>query len=118
MIRNLFAIIAAILIGFSLAKFIEGAVGGSSGLLAGWFVGAFVATAIALLLGRRWAPLGILGAGTIFFSALIALIGAPASLLLWPGAVIATALGGWLALKVLGATNDQPQSGQKESLFD
>lgn len=118
MLRNLLAIIIATLAGFTLAKFAEGAIGGTSGLLTGWFVGAFVAAVIALLIGRSWAPLGMLGAGTIFFSAVIALIGAPAPLWLWPAAALATALGGFLALRLLKAHKKLPQAATKETLFD
>lgn len=134
MIRSLFAILAAVLAGFALARVLEGAGAAALGeipapgaapsaayqaiLVAGWFAGAFVAAAIALLLGRRWAPLGGLAAGVILFSAVIMLVSTPLSWLLWPGALFATAAGGYAAVKLLRARSTLDQPGRGGGLFN
>ena len=134
MIRSLFAVIVAVLLGFAASRFVEGAGAAALGesiapdaapsmgyqavLLLGWLVGAFVAALIAVLLGRRWAPLGALAAGAIMFSAVIALISTPLSWLLWPGAAIATAGGGFAAVKLTRAKAMIDKPGSQGGLFN
>ncbi len=129
MIRSLFAVIVAVISGFTLARMIEGAGAGIIGatpqtgaydalLLTGWAAGAFAAALIALLRGRRWAPRGALGAASIFLGAAITLFSYPHGWLIWPGAVIATALGGYGAVKLTGAKAAHPQMRRKDGLFD
>ncbi len=130
MLRNLFAVIVATIAGLAIAKFVEGAVGGGAapgeavtsaeqaGLVIGWGVGAFTAAALALAIGRRWAPLGWLGAGTIFFAAGITLMTFSLPLWLWPASAAATGAGGWLAVWLLKAKSAFPQPPSKETLFD
>ncbi|MEM8771098.1 MAG: hypothetical protein AAGD92_05545 [Pseudomonadota bacterium] len=130
MLRNLLAIIVATIIGLSVAKFVEGAFGGGVapeevasaidqlGLVVGWFVGSFIAAVLALLVGKRWAPLGWLAAGTIFFAAIITLVSFPLSFLLWPASAAATAAGGFAAIKLLNAQTSHPGSENKNGLFD
>jgi hypothetical protein len=130
MLRNLLAIIVATIAGLAIAKFVEGAIGGGAapgetiagaeqaGLVIGWGVGAFVAAALALAIGRRWAPLGWLGAGTIFFAAAITLMTFSLPLLLWPTSAAATGAGGWLAIKLLKAQYAYPNASPKATLFD
>jgi sorbitol-specific phosphotransferase system component IIBC len=119
MLRSLFAVIASVILGLAAAKFVEGAGAALIGesheafyqflLTFSWFVGALIAALMALLLGRRWAPLGYLAAGTIFFSAFMTLLSAQLSWLLWPGAAIASAIGGYAALRLTNATNVFPE---------
>ncbi len=130
MLRNLVAIILATIVGLAIAKLIEGVIGGGvppgeaasarelAGLAAGYFGGAFVAAAIALLIGRRWAPLGWLGAATILFAAFITLTTFSLPLILWPLSVAACGAGGWLAVRLLRADMQYRQGKQNESLFD
>lgn len=130
MLRNLAAIIPATIIGLAVAKFIEGLIGGGAapgiavnareiaGLAIGYFGGAFTAAVIALLIGRRWAPLGWLGASTILFAAIITLATFKLPLVLWPLSAAACGAGGWLAVKLLKAEMQYRQDNQKESLFD
>lgn len=129
MIRSLFAVIVAVIAGLGAARLVEGAGAAlldaapmspayQGVLAAGWLVGAFVAAAMALLLGRRWAPLGALAAASVFLAAFIALIGNPLHWLLWPGAVLATALGGLAAVKLTGAKSAHPALRKKHGLFD
>ena len=127
MLRSLFSIIVSVIAGLGAAKFLEGGIaavmgGGSEGvyallLVASWFTGAFIAALIALLLGRRWAPLGMLAAGTIFFSAFMTLLSASLGWWLWPAAGVAAAAGGWLALRVGGAKSALPVKKLEQDIF-
>ena len=140
MIRSLLAIVVAVLLGMTASKFIEGMglaafpiadappgdlaahnaalrsapFGYKATLLAGWGVGAFVSAVTALLIGRRWAPLGWLGAGSILFLSLITLVGAPLGLWLWPSSVAITLVSGFLSLKLLGAVTKAPLENKKD----
>lgn len=130
MLRNLAAIILATIVGLALARFVEGLIGGGVvageaasakdlvGLSIGYFVGAFVAAGLALLVGRRWAPLGWLGAATILFAAILTLTTFKLPLILWPASAAACGAGGWLAIKLLKGTMPYPASNKNESLFD
>ncbi len=129
MIRSLFAVIVAVISGLGAAKLVEGAgvyflhaaplSAAHQGLLiAGWLAGAFVSALIALLLGRRWAPLGGLAAASVFLAAFITLIANPLNWLLWPAAAIATALGGFAAIRLTGAQGSHPALRKKDGLFD
>lgn len=138
MVRSLFAIIAATIIGLAAAKFTEGAsqtiltgqtngepagldaaiTGRQFGLVFAWLVGAFVAALCALMIGRRWAPLGALAAATIFFSAVITIASFSLHWALWPLSAIATAAGGYAAIFLLGAKNDYPARQKKRKIFD
>ena len=134
MIRSFIAIIVSTIIGLTAAKFVEGAgqaaAAGPEGayasasaayqgaLIAGWGVGAFAAALVAMLIGGRWAPLGGLAAGTIFLAAIIALLSAPLSWYALPGAAGATALGGFCAVKLLGASLAPPSKNKKLQLFN
>ncbi len=130
MLRNLAAIIVAAIAGLIVAKFAEALIGGGvapgeaadggnlAGLVAGYFIGAFIAASIALLIGRRWAPLGWLAAATILFNAIITMTTFKLTLFLWPVSIAACAAGGWLAIRLLKASTSSPQNNRKESLFD
>ena len=127
MIRSLFAIIVSVIAGLAAAKFFEGGLlalmGEGTGaryslvLVMSWFIGAFVAAILALLIGRRWAPLGLLAAGTIYFSAFMSLLSSSLSWWVWPGAGVAAAAGGLLALRALGAGFEQPTNKTKQDVF-
>lgn len=136
MLRSLIAIIAAVLVGLIISKFVESTGQSALGqeaeifaghapsgvyqaiLLAGWMAGAFFAGVIALLIGRRWAPLGALAAGTMFFSAIIAQASFSLSWLLLPAAALVTAAGGYAAIRLLGATNQYPAPGRNQDIFN
>ena len=127
MLRSLFAIIVSVIAGLGAAKFFEGgliAVMGETSnitysmvLIVSWFIGAFVAAVLALLIGRRWSPLGLLAAGTIFFSAFMSMLSASLSWIVWPGAGLATAAGGLLALRAFGGGFEQPSNKTKKDVF-
>ncbi len=127
MLRSLFAVIVAVIVGLGAAKFVEsggaaliGSVEGAAyqALLAfSWLVAAFVAASLALLLGRRWAPLGFLAAVTIFFSTVMTLLAADLSWLLWPGAAIVSAIGGYGALQITNATKAYPETKLSKEIF-
>ena len=127
MIRSLFAIIIAVIAGLASAKFVEG---GGKALMEGadtstiylltlsWFVGAFVSASVALLIGQRWAPLGILAAATMFLAATLALPNAGLNWIAYIGAALATALGGFLALRIARAENEHPAKRSERELFN
>ena len=137
MLRSLIAVLVATIVGLTVSKFIEGAglallapppepggeTAGAPGgygalLLAAWLVGAFTAALSALLIGRRWAPLGGLAAATVFLSAAIGLMSFPGGWILWPLSAIATAGGGYGAIRLLRATNKYPEKASSEKFFD
>ena len=130
MLRNLLAIIVATVAGLAIAKFIEGLIGGGvapgeaaagreiAGLAVGYLVGAFIAATLAMLIGRRWAPLGWLGAATIGFAAVITLMSFNLPWVLWPLSAAACAAGGWGSIKLLKAQYQLPNAKPKETLFD
>jgi len=137
MLRSLFAVILATIIGLAVAKFIEGA--GVAGfdlttpmpgaetslsiayqllLVAGWGVGALVAALIALALGKKWAPLGALAAMTVFFTALMSILTFSLNWLVLPGAAAMTGLGGYISIRLLKAQWPAPQRSDAKALFD
>ena len=135
MLRSLLALMAATFIGLATAKFIEGAgaalfsldLGAANAghtlpyagvLIFAWTISAFVAAICALLIGRRWAPLGALAAATVYLSAIIALLSTPASILIWGLTAAGVAVGGWTAIKALGATQVYPANKEKSDFFD
>lgn len=129
MIRSLIAVIIAVIAGFALAKTVEGAGAAMAGavpgsaayditLLAGWLAGAFAAALIALLVGAKWAPLGAVAASSIFLGAVITLFSYPMDWFMWPGALIAAALGGYGAVKLTGARAEHPALRRRSGLFD
>ena len=137
MLRSLGAVLIATIVGLTVSKFVEGAaqailgappqidggtliVGDGYGgvLVVAWTIGAFVAACCALLIGRRWAPLGGLAAATVFFSAAIALMSFSLHWILWPISALATAGGGFAAIRLLRAKARYPEKNQKRVLFD
>lgn len=138
MIRSLFAVVVGVILGLTAARFVEGAglalagagqvaahqqaepltVAHRAALVAGWGVGAFAAAASALLIAGRWAPLGGLAAGTIFLAAVIAQLEASLGWPVWLASALATALGGYAAIALLGATQTHPSNRSQDGLFD
>ena len=131
MLRSLLAVVVAVVLGLTVAKFIEGAgqagLGLSAGaadaagykalLLGGWMIGAFAAASLALLIGRRWAPLGWLAAASLFLDAAITAGGASLGWVMWPAAALVTGLGGLLAVRLLRARSTYPEKAQDKGLF-
>ena len=129
MLRSLAAVIIAVLAGFAASKMIEGGgavlIGAEPGsaayaslLGAGWGVGAFLAAFIAMFAGKRWAPLGMLSASAILLGAVITLFSSPVSWVMWPIAIVSTAIGGFGAVRLLGARMLHPDLRRKDGLFD
>ena len=124
MLRSIIAIIVAVVAGMFVARFFEIVVGaafapagGAQGavtaghqllLVVGWTIAAFAAAALSLLIGKRWAPLGWLGAATICLLAVISIASAAVSWLLWPGAIAGAGFGGWSAVKLLRGDYTHP----------
>lgn len=129
MIRSLFAVIAAVIAGFALAKLVEGGGAAVTGaapgegaydglLLLGWFLGAFMAAVTAMVVGARWAPLGAVAAASLFLGAAVTLFSYPMSWFMWPGALLVTALGAYGAIRFTGAKSVYPARAPKTGLFD
>ncbi len=129
MIRSLAAVIIAVIAGLTAAKLIEG--GGAALINArapsaaycalvsiGWLAGAFAAAFIAMFLDKRWAPLGMLAAASIFLGAALGLFSSPLGWWMWPVALIAAALGGLGAVRTIGAGMSHPDMHRKDGLFD
>lgn len=134
MLRSLLAIIIAVIAGLSVARFIEAATASfrktasslvesalpidyQLTLVVGWFVGAAVASALALLMGRKWAPLGFLAGGTIFFSAIITILTFSLNWLIAAPAAIATASAAYGVHRLLKPQMDYPQGKAKSDYF-
>ena len=126
MLRSLLAVVAAVLAGFVIAKSVEGlALAGAApmspahlaGLAAGWAFGAFAAAAIALLIGRRWAPLAHLSAASLSLNAIVTLLPAAAPIWFWPAALALTTGGGMLAARLLKAQSAHPDASRKGGLL-
>lgn len=129
MLRSLAAVIIAIIAGLTLAKIIEGGGAALAGatpqsatyqvlLALSWFAGAFAAGVIALLIAKRWAPVGIIAASSMFLSAFTALTSTPLSWLLWPASILATGVGAHLAILATKATFASPVKNSKGGLFE
>jgi hypothetical protein len=129
MLRSLAAVIIAVIAGLSAAKLIEG--GGAVLIGAepvsaayavvlgtGWGAGSFLAAFIALFMGKRWAPLGMLSASAILLGAVITLFSSPLSWVMWPVAIASTTIGGYGAIWLLGARMIHPDLQRKDGLFD
>ncbi len=128
MLRSLLSIIVAVIIGLTTAKFVEGAGAALLGektaslsyyllLSVGWLAGAFAAAAIALALGRRWAPLGYLAGASMFFSAVMTLLSFSLSWFLWPVSALATGAGALAAVMLLKAQMAYPGATERKDLF-
>jgi len=128
MLRSLLSIIVAVIIGLATAKFVEGAGAALLGeeaaslsynllLALGWLTGAFAAAVIALVLGKRWAPLGFLAGASMFFSAIMTLMAFSLSWFLWPVSALATAAGALAAVRLLNAQMAYPGATERKDLF-
>ena len=123
MLRSLIAVLVSVLVGLTAAKFLEGglaALTGVEGILSreeelpaayqvilvfAWFVGALIAAAIAVLMGRKWAPLGWVASVTILFNAIMTITAASVSWWMWLTAPVVTLIAGAIAIRVLNAQN-------------
>lgn len=129
MLRSLFAVIVAVIAGLTAAKLVEG---GAAALfeaapisaayqvilVSSWLAGGFVAALAALLIARRWVPVGVIAAASIFLSAAVAVLSAPLSWLLWPGGALAVAIGAFAAIKLTKATFAAPALQSRDQLFN
>ncbi|MBB5519979.1 hypothetical protein [Amphiplicatus metriothermophilus] len=125
MLRSLLAVIVAVIAGLAVAKLVESAglalrISGdgaadfhAGALIVGWGLGAFVAAFAALLMARRWAPVGWLAAATILFQAVMTLMNAVLPLWAWLGAVLTIGAGGWAAIRLTKASHARPPTRQE-----
>lgn len=134
MLRSLAAVLVAVVAGVATARLVElaaialfpgvaanGAALGAGrqlGLLAAWGLAAFVAAGASLLIGKRWAPLGWLAASAMLLLAIVSSLSVSGgALLLIPGAVAATAAGGYGAVRLLKARSTPPFISGQSGLF-
>lgn len=134
MLRSLAAVLFAIFVGLTFAKFIEGglsavleippaeaapperpAISGQLALVLAisWTLAAFASAMLALLLARRWAPLAWLSGATIFFNGLIVMVGAVTPWFLWALTIGGAVLGAYAAIRFLGAQYEMPTGKSK-----
>ncbi|WP_425408661.1 hypothetical protein [Hyphococcus sp.] len=129
MLRSFIAVIVAVVAGLTTAKFAEGAGAGllnsapPSGayqiiLLISWFAGAFIAGCVALIIARRWAPVGIIASASIFISAVAAMLASPMNWLVWCGAVAVTFAGSYISILITHARFSFPDKPAKTGLFE
>ncbi|MEM9170215.1 MAG: hypothetical protein AAGC56_11240 [Pseudomonadota bacterium] len=88
----------------------------------GWAASAFVAAAIALFVGRRWAPIGGLASASIGLLAVQGLAAGGLAWWMWPLSLAGVAAGGYGAVRVLKAPSDpnvalRPKREGGSSLF-
>ncbi len=136
MLRSLLSVIVAVIIGLTTAKFIEGAgvalfddsarlsdneetasLSYNLLLALGWFAGSFAASSTALVLGKRWAPLGYLAGASMFFAAVMTLMSFSLSWFLWPISALATGVGAFAAVKLIKAQMAYPGATDQRDLF-
>ena len=129
--RSLLAVIAAVILGLMVARWIEAAGLALSGarygmlhqsaLIAGWGVGAYIAGLSAVMIGQRWRPLGFLAAAALGLNGMLTLIGEPLSIWTWILATLFVAGGGWLSVITQQTTmihpNMREDEGQSKGLF-
>lgn len=145
MLRSLAAIIFSVILGLAAAKMIEFLglrifplpdgvdmtnretvlyawqtmpVGYKLFLALGWTIGAFIAALTALLIGKRWAPLGLLAAVTIGLQGTLTLLYYPVELWLWPVTLLGVSGAAFLSLKVTGAAMAYPAKNTVELFND
>lgn len=86
-------------------------------VLAAWFAGALGGGALAALIARRWAPAAWVVAMTILLLAGTSLAAIAHPLWMAIGAVGASLLGGWLAVKLTASRYGPPAAPKKRSLI-
>lgn len=86
-------------------------------VLAAWFAGAFGGGALAALIARRWAPAAWVVAMTILLLAGTSLAAIEHPLWMAIGAIPATLLGGWLAVRVTASRYGRPPAPPKKTLI-
>jgi pimeloyl-ACP methyl ester carboxylesterase len=145
MLRSLAAIIFSVILGLAAAKMIEFVgmrifpmpedanmtdretilyfwnvmpVGYKLFLVFGWIFGAFIAAMTALLIGKRWAPLGLLAAVTIGLQGTVTLFYYPAELWLWTLCISGVAAAAFLAVKLTNAVRVYPTKKTVELFND
>jgi hypothetical protein len=77
--------------------------GAKLAVVAGWFLGVVAGGIAALLVGKRWAPLAWIVAATIFLLCVVNFASMPHPVWMMVGAVFSALIGGWLAIKFVGA---------------
>ena len=132
MLRSLFAVILAVLVGVATAQIVErvgveafasGDAGGAMSLahqlvlVVSWGAGAFLAASLALLIGRRWAPLGWLTASSMLLLAVTSAVSSPQAVTLIVGGALSSLGAGFGAIKLWRATNVFPVKPTKPGLF-
>jgi len=95
----------------AMARFIAAVpLGGKIAVVVGWFLGALGGAVLALLAGRRWAPLGWIVACAIFLLSVTNFFAFPHPLWMVAGAVFAALLGGFGATALTGSTFAPPRA--------
>jgi hypothetical protein len=77
-------------------------------VLLAWFLGIFAGASVAALVARRWAPAAWVVSGTLAGMAGVTLIEIPHPWWMVLGAIFATALGGWCAVKATRSSYGRP----------
>lgn len=86
-------------------------------VLVAWFAGALGGGALAALIARRWAPAAWVVAMTILLLAGTSLAAIAHPLWMAIGAVLASLLAGWLAVKLTASRYGPPPAPEKKSLL-
>ena len=131
MLRTLAGVLAGTLVGLSVARFIEGAGAALMGfslepgasfplgflllLVFSWGAGAFCGCATALLIARRWAPVGGIAGASTMLLAVIVMASNGLAWWLWPLSTIVISGASMGAIHMLGAVQSRtpPQEESK-----
>ncbi len=84
--------------------------GGKIAVVLGWFLGALGGGVTALLIGRKWSPLGWIVAGAIFLLSVTNFFAFPHPLWMVAGAVFSALLGGFGATALTGSKFAPPRA--------
>jgi hypothetical protein len=82
-------------------------------VIVGWFLGIFAGGAAALYIGKRWAPVAWVVAGTLFAMAAITMLQIPHPWWMVAGAIVATLAGGFSSVKLMRGSYARPASAPK-----
>ncbi len=82
--------------------------GAKAAVLVGWFLGVVAGSVAALLIAQRWAPVAWVVTASLFGLAAVTMATIPHPLWMTIGAVVLSALGGWLAIKLARGTYARP----------
>lgn len=90
--------------------------GAKLGVVIAWMAGVLAGGVAALAIGRRWAPLAIVVATTLFAMAVVTMLTIPHPFWMQAAALAVTVLGAFGAIRIMRATFAPPTAPKLKSL--